>query len=109
MVTRYFGGTKLGAGGLVRAYGEAARAVIHAARIEEILVTQRVIVRVGYEQTGVLEAVVAARGLEPTRTSYAASVEATFDVPEAEVAAFVADVRDRSAGRAKIRVEPARG
>ena len=36
VVTRYFGGTKLGIGGLIRAYGGAARKAIKAAEIEEL-------------------------------------------------------------------------
>lgn len=37
VVTRYFGGILLGTGGLVRAYSEAARAVLDAAEVEDIL------------------------------------------------------------------------
>jgi uncharacterized YigZ family protein len=51
VVTRYFGGTKLGTGGLVRAYGEAAsRALEHASVVEKVV---RVPVRVafGYDDT----------------------------------------------------------
>ncbi len=36
VVTRWFGGTKLGAGGLARAYGEAAKAAIEDARIRPL-------------------------------------------------------------------------
>lgn len=36
VVTRYFGGIKLGASGLVRIYGEACRQAVHAARIVEV-------------------------------------------------------------------------
>lgn len=39
VVTRYFGGTKLGTGGLVRAYGDAARAVVQESGVREIFVT----------------------------------------------------------------------
>ena len=35
VVTRYYGGTKLGTGGLIRAYGEAARLVLEKSVIEE--------------------------------------------------------------------------
>lgn len=35
IVTRYFGGTKLGTGGLVKAYGEAAKAVLDKSGIKE--------------------------------------------------------------------------
>ena len=41
VVTRYFGGTKLGPGGLTRAYGSAAQAVVEQSGIRENFVTQR--------------------------------------------------------------------
>ncbi|MBD3258602.1 hypothetical protein GF377_09240, partial [candidate division GN15 bacterium] len=41
VVTRYFGGTKLGTGGLVRAYGEAARAAMDKSGIVEQFLTRR--------------------------------------------------------------------
>ncbi len=37
VIVRYFGGTKLGTGGLVRAYGEAVNKVIEASIIEEFV------------------------------------------------------------------------
>ncbi len=37
VIVRYFGGTKLGTGGLVRAYGEAVNRVIEASKIEEFV------------------------------------------------------------------------
>ena len=39
VVTRYFGGTKLGKGGLIRAYGTTAHQAIHAAKIVECVQT----------------------------------------------------------------------
>lgn len=42
VVTRYFGGTKLGKGGLVRAYGDAVRAVLDGAPQAQKIATDRV-------------------------------------------------------------------
>jgi uncharacterized YigZ family protein len=48
VVTRYFGGTKLGTGGLVRAYGDAVRAVLEAAPRAEKVPTHTVMVATPY-------------------------------------------------------------
>jgi uncharacterized YigZ family protein len=50
VVTRYFGGTKLGKGGLVRAYGDAARAVLNQSSLAEKIATTTVMVAIDYAQ-----------------------------------------------------------
>jgi len=48
VVTRYFGGTKLGTGGLVRAYGDAVRAVLDALPRAQKVATHTVMVAIPY-------------------------------------------------------------
>lgn len=51
VVTRYYGGTKLGVGGLVRAYGEAAGAALDAARLREVVIRSPVRLQFAFEDT----------------------------------------------------------
>lgn len=51
VVTRYFGGTKLGRGGLARAYGDAARQVLERCRIIEHFLRDRFRVSFEYDDT----------------------------------------------------------
>lgn len=55
VVTRYFGGTKLGAGGLIRAYGKSASAGLRAAGISERQNHTRIGVEIDYTFLGMLE------------------------------------------------------
>ncbi len=48
VVTRYFGGTKLGTGGLVRAYGDAVRQVLKGAALAEKIPTHQVMLALPY-------------------------------------------------------------
>jgi len=48
VVTRYFGGTKLGKGGLVRAYGDAVRAVLQVVPLAEKIPTHSVMIALPY-------------------------------------------------------------
>lgn len=55
VVTRYFGGILLGAGGLIRAYGQAVTEALDAAGVAEFQQLRLVEVAVGYELAGRLE------------------------------------------------------
>jgi uncharacterized YigZ family protein len=52
VVTRYYGGTNLGTGGLARAYAEAAKEVIEAAEIEVVEIKSELKLSYRYEMTG---------------------------------------------------------
>lgn len=51
VVVRYYGGTKLGTGGLIRAYGDAASDVLDACRIEERILRTEMSVQFAYDDT----------------------------------------------------------
>lgn len=57
VVTRYFGGILLGAGGLVRAYGNGASSVIKAVRIKNIFTADKIRLKLDYSLYGRLSAV----------------------------------------------------
>lgn len=55
VVTRYFGGIKLGGGGLVRAYSDAVQQAVEAAGIREVRLSTLLQVDVDYAQAGAIE------------------------------------------------------
>ena len=55
VVTRYFGGIKLGAGGLIRAYGTSVTNAISATQIVEKVLFSRLAVTIDYTLLGTLE------------------------------------------------------
>lgn len=103
VVTRYFGGILLGAGGLVRAYGQATSAAVETARI--VTKHELVPVRAGvdYAQANALERGAEVRGWS-TRAEYGAQVDLEVLVPVAEVEAAMAMYAVLTAGRAEPEV-----
>jgi uncharacterized YigZ family protein len=59
VVTRYYGGTKLGRGGLARAYAEAARQAVAAAPRREVFRETRLAIECPFGDVGAVEAVLA--------------------------------------------------
>lgn len=55
VVTRYFGGVKLGTGGLVRAYGQSAKSALEAAKIIEMLAYQEIHLALNYTLHGKIQ------------------------------------------------------
>lgn len=102
VVTRYFGGTKLGTGGLVRAYGAAARAALDAATIIEREAMATLRVEHAYEASGAVAGVLAHHGLEPIESKYDTSVHLRIAVPVAEVERVAGALREATAGQALV-------
>ncbi|WBY00068.1 IMPACT family protein [Ramlibacter tataouinensis] len=81
-VVRYFGGIKLGAGGLVRAYTDAvAQALLHAQKVP-LQRTVRLALQVPYELEGLVRREAAAHGAELQQAAHAAAVVLVFTAPQ---------------------------
>ncbi len=102
VVVRWFGGTKLGVGGLVRAYGGAVAEALDRAEVKEVIFTRRLRVEHPYTCSGAVQSVLVAAGLEPREARYGADVSFVVDVPEARVEAFVRELVDRTAGLGRV-------
>ena len=103
VVTRYFGGTLLGTGGLVRAYTEAAQEAVKNSRITEIRPKRQVVCRIAYPDLGKVQYLFREAGLEPA-TEYLEDITLTAEVPDEEVPRLVAGITEATAARAKTEV-----
>lgn len=103
VVTRYFGGIKLGAGGLVRAYSGAVAENIAAAQkvIYELCAENEI--TVDYSSVDAAMRYFAEKKAEVSDTVYADEVCFTAAVKASEFAAFEAGLINRLNGRVKIR------
>ncbi|MFF2354566.1 YigZ family protein [Kitasatospora sp. NPDC058115] len=89
VVTRYFGGIKLGAGGLVRAYGSAVSEALDEVGLLERRPVALLAVTADHTRAGRVENDLRAAGYTVSDLAYeAAGVRIEVGVPEPEVAAF---------------------
>ncbi|MEV4682769.1 YigZ family protein [Streptomyces kurssanovii] len=102
VVTRYYGGVKLGAGGLIRAYGgvvgEALDALGTVTRKRFRLAT----VTVDHQRAGKLENDLRATGRQVRDVTYTDTVSIGIGLPDADVDAFRAWLADVTAGTAGL-------
>jgi uncharacterized YigZ family protein len=85
VVSRWFGGTKLGKGGLVRAYGGVAREVVAAARTTPRLLRREVELEIPYPHLGAVQRLLQPPEVELVRQSYGAGVRWVLAVAEARL------------------------
>lgn len=101
-VVRYFGGVKLGVGGLMRAYGGAAGAALDRAALRHVDVRVALRCRHPYGDSGAVSAVLAAHALEPRDAEYAEDVAFTIDVPKRTVQRVETELRDATGARLTV-------
>ncbi len=98
VVTRYFGGTKLGTGGLVRAYSGGVKEVLKALPVQEKVTLARLVAAGPYSYVTPVARLLLefeARAIEQT---YAADVTWELEVPEERASALVAALAELSRG-----------
>jgi len=101
VVTRYYGGTNLGIGGLVRAYGRAAKEAVADAGTREAVPHETVRVVVDYDDSGTVRGIV-----ESMATDFEATYEerVTFEarVPTTDAERFRDRLRSATGGRVEL-------
>lgn len=103
VVTRYFGGTLLGTGGLVRAYSSAAKAGLASSVI--ITKIPGIKLRVGTDYTGLgkIQYILGQRGLETLDAVYTEKVELEVLIPDKILREVKAEITEGTNGQAVMR------
>ncbi len=99
VVIRYFGGVKLGAGGLIRAYSGGAADVLDAAQIVRKQWSDCLSVTVDYHLYGGLKNDLTDRGILPVNETFTDQVTLDFEVPVAGTESLIAYFRDATNDR----------
>ncbi|MBE3562468.1 MAG: YigZ family protein [Hydrogenibacillus schlegelii] len=101
VVTRYFGGIKLGAGGLVRAYRKSAHLGLRAAGLIRRRPAERYRLTLSYADVEAVQAVLARAGFRPADVAYLDVVGLVFAVLPDETEAFFSAVAAATRGRGR--------
>lgn len=102
VVTRYFGGIKLGAGGLIRAYSKSTSEGIDAAGIVERKLTATMHIKADYTWLGKLENELRSSEYQIKDIQYSDLVEIQVFVDEAKTEPFTDWITDLTNGQAEI-------
>lgn len=100
VVTRYFGGTLLGTGGLVRAYSSAVQAGLAASTVVERHFGVRLSIRTDYNGIGKIQYLLGQRKLTILNSEYTDKVVLEVLVPEGDVQMLRAEVTEATNGQA---------
>jgi len=100
IVTRYFGGILLGAGGLVRAYSKTAKMALDAAGISVVRMWEDVAISCGYSLFERVRNEITAVSGVISNIDYSACVDIRALVPEGTSQQLFVQIRDMSAGDA---------
>ena len=103
-VVRYFGGIKLGAGGLIRAYAHAAGLGIDAAAKVRMTPLHTMYVQIDYDLLAAVERCVRDAALQTEEADYADKVTLALLIPTGDIELHQRALTDLTAGRARYRL-----
>ena len=101
-VVRYFGGVKLGAGGLVRAYSSCTAENLDGADIRTLEMCVEAIITVDYTGIDSVQKFISTHTCSTLSSEYGANVQIKVAIKKTEIDAFIRDLTDYMQGRVKV-------
>lgn len=102
VVTRYFGGTLLGTGGLVRAYQGATKAGLDASVVITKMHGQKISIQTDYTGLGKIQYILGQRGITILNSEYTDKVDLEVLLPEDVVVQVMAEITEGTNGQARM-------
>lgn len=99
VVTRYFGGTLLGTGGLVRAYTQAVKEGLAACRMATMRYGVTLCISTDYTDLGKIQHLLGNKGISILSSEYTDKVALTVQLPEEESKGLIKELTEATAAR----------
>lgn len=103
VVTRYFGGTKLGTGGLARAYGQTAAELLKKCEVEKKYVTRALEFSAAFDFVGVIHNVIENFKVDLKDSQYGDDVSFKVEVRKADYTAFKEKLTEATNGQVRFK------
>lgn len=102
VVTRYFGGTKLGTGGLVRAYGDAAKAVLDKSGVKENYLTRAYHLEIDFTRFNQLQQLINKLEIQTVNSEFTDTVSLDIAVRLSREKQFRTEFVELTQGKARL-------
>ncbi|MBK2095608.1 YigZ family protein [Francisella philomiragia] len=102
VVVRYFGGTKLGVGGLVRAYGQAAKEGLALAKIIDIEPQSEILIEYDYSETANVDNLLNRYNIQIIKENYSNLISKVIKICTSEKSIFLEEITNITKGRVKV-------
>ena len=102
VVTRYFGGTKLGTGGLVRAYSESARLALEHSGVRENFLIEKLKVDTEFSAYDSLLKAIHRMGAREIKADFSDRVSIQIEIRRSKADLMIAEIVELSRGKAIV-------
>jgi uncharacterized YigZ family protein len=103
VVVRYFGGIKLGTGGLVKAYSDSANLAIQNAEFKKFVQEKKVIINFPYDYLGPVQGYLKSGKIRIENENYSEKVEFSVFIKEEDFEEVLLKLKDISSGEIKVK------